>query len=224
MLFPSSWVGELGCNCRVHKDLTFQKKNYHKGLPSSACALKIHMLRTEILQESSEVCTDTNFPLISFSVKVQSSSSVPMKSRIQPTVPSPPQARTLKFGTSLKKFSLPNTDSKISIVECFCSVLEKKIQIKFAFCSNLKWNIFIYISGLLLSLLLIEFKTFSGTKWLIFYAKLFRSWNINFLICKNRNWLCTEYQYPCLHSFYDVLQRSFKKHVSLRINWSENPR
>lgn len=32
--------------------------------------------------------------------------SVPMKSRIQPTVPSPPQASTLKSGTSLKKFSL----------------------------------------------------------------------------------------------------------------------
>lgn len=34
-----------------------------------------------------------------------------MKSRIQPTVPSPPQASTLKSGTSLKKFSL-QTDSR----------------------------------------------------------------------------------------------------------------
>lgn len=70
-------------------------------------------------QESSRVGTDTDVLSICSSVKVQSCPSVPMKSRIQPTVPSPPQARTLKFGTSLKKFSLQNADSK----DCYCCIL-----------------------------------------------------------------------------------------------------
>lgn len=79
----------------------------------------IHMLRLWLQQESSEVCTDTNFLSVSICVKVQSFIFLPMKSRIQPTVPSPPQARTLKFGTSLKKFSLQKADSKIIIVVLF---------------------------------------------------------------------------------------------------------
>lgn len=35
-------------------------------------------------------------------------SSLPMQSKIHPTVPSPPQASTLKSGTSRKKFNLKN--------------------------------------------------------------------------------------------------------------------
>lgn len=36
----------------------------------------------------------------------ESKDLLPMQSKIQPTVPSPPHARTLKSGTSWKKFSL----------------------------------------------------------------------------------------------------------------------
>ena len=40
------------------------------------------------------------------SVQLQVSFNSPIQSKTQPTVPSPPQHRTLKFGTSLKNFNL----------------------------------------------------------------------------------------------------------------------
>lgn len=69
---------------------------------------------------SGGLCTWTNFLL---NIMKSTVSCVPMKSRIQPTVPSPPQASTLKSGTSLKKFSLRTTNTVCSVDYCHNKLL-----------------------------------------------------------------------------------------------------
>ena len=53
--------------------------------------------------------------------------SVPMQSRIQPTVPSPPQASTRKSGTSWKKLSLGEDHFFVMASELNCTACSRKL-------------------------------------------------------------------------------------------------